>query len=390
MSFSDSDPSPDDDGLFAYAKFGVHGDEKDAQERAARYRERLEERGHDNNWFTMLNTFLEGNTRDYIDILAYDDGTVHDILMQTVDMRLPDALRARLTKLSVMAAKLDPGRVIADYSDMLNRTHEGRKILRKAHKYRDQRRSAVDESRSTDPDTASIIKGYMGFKDGQSNGATFGCGCASNASNASNEDAQFMFNGSFNGSSNGNFGFDSDDEDEEKDTADASCQKCDNNRGPISLEPINVKTQGVFLFKQNNKCWCYLINNLYRAVFGTTVPTTVDKARIKNNKNPLNGVPIDPETLQRLVREYAIWYKAQGKGGDIIVDGITISAKDIEDFREGVNTMVMATGEMGSRQSDKRAAQMYIEDMEELADEDDAEEQAKIAKAKAIAKHLYK
>lgn len=91
------------------------------------------------------------------------------------------------------------------------------------------------------------------------------------------------------------------------------CDKCSNSDEPIELEPIDAKSVGVFLFKQNDKCWCYMVNNLYRAVFDTTVPTTIENARIKNNKNPLTGMPIDGKILQRLVKEYAEWYRAKRK-----------------------------------------------------------------------------
>jgi hypothetical protein len=358
MSNSDYD---DDEALFAYAQFGATGDEKEAEQRAIAFREQFQINSHDSNFLGGVDTFMQGSVKDFASILRYDDGSMHDIIMATVGMKLPGGRNERMFKLAKLAAKLDPQKVLA-YKDELKKSDPGREIYRIAKKYKKKRAKALPEI--TDPDSEGVIKEFMAFGSRCDCGkAVMGYGCSSCSKASSN--ASFAF---------------------------GECKKCDNSDEPIELEPINARTQGVFLFKQNNKCWCYLVNNLYRAVFGTQIPTTIDKARVKNNKNPLNGMPIDGKILQRLVKEYAIWYKAQGKGGDVVVDGVTITPKEIEEFRNGVNTMISATAGMGARQDFNNAAKMYIEDMEELAElsDDEEAEQAKIDKAKKIAKLLSK
>jgi hypothetical protein len=222
--------------------------------------EKFKHNSRDSNYLGGIRTIAELDPADYDEVLMRDDGTIHDIIMNTLDMNLPGSLNKPLKAMAQEAARVDPGRVIEVYGDSLKRSHNGRKILKRAKKYREKRKAKM--TGITDPDSESIIGGYMGMR------------------------------------GNGSMAFD-------------DCKNCSNDKEPFEHQPIDAKSVGVFMFEQDGKCWCYLVNNLYKSVFGTSIPNTIDNLSIKNDKNPLNGTPIDAKILQRLVAEYGEWYSTK-------------------------------------------------------------------------------
>lgn len=168
-------------------------------------------------------------------------------------------------------------------------------------------------------------------------------------------------------------------EKEEKRLEYIPCKKCSNTRDPILLEDIVDSDPDLFMFEQDNYCYCFLVYSLYQAVFGTDIPT--DKEPLKP-VNPLTGSRLGNDVIRELKLKYKKWYK---NPSEFVVDNITINNEDIDSFKKGVNTIIdMVQSEYRKEITEQEASKRYIEDLIDLFDEDSEE----VIKAKAIYKHL--
>ena len=81
----------------------------------------------------------------------------------------------------------------------------------------------------------------------------------------------------------------------------ADCKECGNTEDPISLEEIKANLPNLFMFKQNNYCYCYLIDNIYTYVYGNNRNANAEPINVNN---PLTRTPLSNAILEQIKVKY--------------------------------------------------------------------------------------
>ena len=81
----------------------------------------------------------------------------------------------------------------------------------------------------------------------------------------------------------------------------ADCKECGNTEDPISLEEIKENLPNLFMFKQNNYCYCYLIDNIYTYIYGNNRNANAEPINVNN---PLTRTPLSNAILEQIKIKY--------------------------------------------------------------------------------------
>ena len=126
----------------------------------------------------------------------------------------------------------------------------------------------------------------------------------------------------------------------------------------------------LFRFKQNKKCYCFCVADLYRWIYGS-LDLNED---VKIQANPKTREVIKPPTLERLKREYESYYMKFKTSDDDITD------RERQEFNEGVDQFKAAfeVGRHGVAMRRDQAMKMYMDDLEIILSDDEYKRQKRI------------